>query len=250
MFTSFDGVGIAVEHWPGERGPVVLHHGFAADARQNWVAPGIVDRLTAAGFEVAAPDARGHGRSDKPHEPERYGEATMARDVSALADHLGYDSFLLVGYSMGAIVSLLAAADEPRIRRLVVGGFGGRVARGGISRAAVADALRAEDPSTITDPSGRAFRAFAERSGNDLLALAAQADMAFRDPPELDRITVPTLVVAGEDDALARRPEVLAGAIAGARLTVVPGDHLGAVGRPEFADAVVAFLEEDQGAEA
>ena len=245
MFTSFDGIGIAYDRWPGERGPVVLHHGFAADARQNWVAPGIVDRLTAAGFEVAALDARGHGRSDKPHEPERYGEATMARDVSALADHLGYDSFALVGYSMGAIVSLLVAADEPRVRRLVVGGIGGAVARGGISRRPVADALRAEDPSTITDPSGRAFRAFAERSGNDLLALAAQAEAAFRDTPALDRIAVPTLVVVGEDDVLGRHPEVLVDGIAGARLQTVPGDHLGAVGQPALADAILSFLEED-----
>ena len=245
MFTSFDGIGIAYDRWPGERGPVVLHHGFAADARQNWVVPGVVDRLTAAGYEVAALDARGHGRSDKPHDPDRYGEATMAKDVSALADHLGYDSFLLVGYSMGAIVSLLVAADEPRVRRLVVGGIGGAVARGGISRAPVAAALRAEDPSTITDPSGRAFRAFAERSGNDLLALAAQAERAFEAPPALDRITVPTLLVVGEDDALARHPERLSDGIAGARLTVVPGDHLSAVSQPAFLDAVVGFLEED-----
>jgi pimeloyl-ACP methyl ester carboxylesterase len=245
VFESFDGVRIAFDRWPGERGPVLLHHGFAADARQNWVSPGIVDRLTAAGYDVVALDARGHGRSDKPHEPERYGEAAMARDVSALVDHLGWDSFQLVGYSMGAIVSLVAAAAEPRVRRLVVGGIGGAVAKGGISRRPVADALRAEDPSTITDPSGRAFRAFAERSGNDLLALAAQAEAAFRDRPALDRITAPTLVLVGEDDALARKPEVLADGIADARLTVVPGDHLSAVSRPEFVDALLAFLDED-----
>jgi pimeloyl-ACP methyl ester carboxylesterase len=245
VFESFDGIGIAFDHWPGERGPVVLHHGFAASAHTNWVAPGIVDRLTGAGFDVAALDARGHGRSDKPHDPARYGEATMAKDVSGLVDHLGYDSFLLVGYSMGAIVSLLVAASEPRLRRLVVGGIGGRVARGGIDRTPVADALRAEDPSTITNPDGRAFRAFAERSGNDLLALAAQAEVAFRDPQHLDRITAPTLVIAGEDDPLARRPELLVDGIADARLVRVPGDHLSAVGRPELADVILAFLEED-----
>jgi pimeloyl-ACP methyl ester carboxylesterase len=60
----------------------------------------------------------------------------------------------------------------------------------------------------------------------------------------LERITVPTLVVAGERDDLARRPEILAGAIAGARLTVVPGDHLGAVGEPALAQAITDFLEE------
>ena len=50
--------------------------------------------------------------------------------------------------------------------------------------------------------------------------------------------------MAGERDDLARRPEILAGAIAGARLAVVPGDHLGAVGEPGLAQAITDFLEE------
>jgi alpha-beta hydrolase superfamily lysophospholipase len=70
-FTSFDGTTIAYDHWEGEAGPVLLHHGFAADARINWVAPGIVDRLQQAGFEVVALDARGHGRSERSHDPGR-----------------------------------------------------------------------------------------------------------------------------------------------------------------------------------
>jgi pimeloyl-ACP methyl ester carboxylesterase len=145
---------------------------------------------------------------------------------------------------MGGIVSLFVAVEEPRVDRLVIGGIGGAIARGRIPRAPVAAALRAEDPSNITDPAGRAFRAFAERSGNDLLALAAQAERAFDAIPALDRISVPTLLVVGDRDPLARRPEILAGAITGARLTVVPGDHLGAVGEPAFGEAILAFLEE------
>ena len=38
----------------------------------------------------------------------------MKRDVVALFDHLGLDDVLLVGYSMGAHLSLRLAPDEPR----------------------------------------------------------------------------------------------------------------------------------------
>ena len=130
------------------------------------------------------------------------------------------------------------------MQRLVVGGIGGRVVRGGVSRAGVAAALRAEDPSAISDGGGLAFRRFAERGHNDLAALAAQAEAAHQAPIPVERIEAPTLVVAGEDDVLARHPEALSGAIPGARLVLVPGDHLGAVGRPELADAIVSFVEE------
>jgi hypothetical protein len=49
-------------------------------------------------------------------------------------------------------------------------------------------------------------------------------------------------VLAGDADPLAARPQVLADAIAGARLQLVAGDHLGAVGDPAFTAALVEFL--------
>ena len=249
-FTSFDGTGIAFDRWPGERGPVVLHHGFAADGRQNWVRPGIAAKLVDLGFGLVVVDARGHGRSDKSYDPADYGEPVMARDVSALADHLGLESWMQVGYSMGGIVSLFVAIEDPRVTRLVVGGIGaGVVELGGLDtrvvpRKAVAEALESEGDGAEISPAAARFRAFAESTGADRRALAACARAAFRERVALERITVPTLVVAGERDDLARRPEILAGAIAGARLTVVPGDHLGAVGEPALAQAITDFLEE------
>ncbi|MET0803861.1 MAG: alpha/beta fold hydrolase, partial [Acidimicrobiales bacterium] len=126
-FTSFDGTGIAFDRWPGERGPVVLHHGFEADGRQNWVRPGLAAKLLDLGFGLVVVDARGHGRSDKSYDPADYGEPVMARDVSALADHLGLESWMQVGYSMGGIVSLFVAIEDPRVTRLVVGGIGAGV---------------------------------------------------------------------------------------------------------------------------
>jgi pimeloyl-ACP methyl ester carboxylesterase len=77
-FESFDGTEIAYQVWgaPGQLPPVLLHHGFVADATVNWVLPGVVAALLQSGREVIAPDARGHGRSGKPHDPARYGEAS------------------------------------------------------------------------------------------------------------------------------------------------------------------------------
>jgi pimeloyl-ACP methyl ester carboxylesterase len=248
--TAADGVEIVYDTWgePTERPPVVLHHGFMADGTVNWVMPGVVAALEAAGRHAVVLDARGHGRSGKPHDADRYGEAAMARDVAGLVDALGADRYDLVGYSMGAIVSLIAATQDPRIRRLVVGGVGAAVVElGGVDtrvldNAKLVAALEADDPTTIADPEAAGFRMFADAIGADRRALAAQARRVHAEPIPLDRITAPTLLIAGEADPLAARPEVLAGAIPGARLARVPGDHMSAVADPGFARLMIAFL--------
>lgn len=265
-FRSADGVEIVYDVWPaggptpgastpsgstaGGLPPVVLHHGFIANAHLNWVAPGVVDALAGAGRSVVALDARGHGRSGKPHDPGAYGEDVMARDLSALLDELGAPEVDLVGYSMGAVVALIAASREPRIRRLAVGGVGaGIVELGGVDTRilrpeALAAALLADDPATVTDPQAREFRTFADALGADRRALAAQAASVHAAPIALASITAPTLVLAGDADPLAARPEVLAAAIPGAELRLVPGDHLTAVDDPAFAAHLIAFLGE------
>lgn len=252
-FVTSDGVAIAVHCFPAERPrtglpPVLLQHGFAADSTINWVTFGTVAELNDAGRSVIAVDARGHGASDKPHDPGFYGEARMAQDLAELLDHLGLEQVDLVGYSMGAIVALVLATTDTRLRRLVVGGVGASVAEMGepdslrVDGSALAAALRAERSSDVVDPAARSFRFFAESTGADLLALAAQADRVHHEHIALDRITVPTLVIAGDADPLAQRPEVLAQAILGAQVHLVHGEHLGVVGRQEFKDAIVAFL--------
>lgn len=255
-FSSGDGVEIVYDTWdpaggpPAAGPPVVLHHGFVADAYVNWVAPGVVEALTQAGRRVVALDARGHGRSGKPHDPAAYGEDTMARDLAALFDLVvGADGAVdLVGYSMGAIVALIAAGRDRRVRRLVAGGVGaGVVELGGVDTRvipndALIDALLADDPAVIADPRAAEFRAVADAVGADRRALAAQARAVHAEPIPLDRITAPTLVLAGASDPLADRPEVLAAAIPGAELRRVAGDHMAAVGDPAFAPAIVEFL--------
>jgi len=249
-FKTWDDIEIAYQEW-GEGStqspPVVLHHGFVADAEANWVVPGVVDALVGAGRRVIAPDARGHGSSEKPHDPARYGEQRMARDLGVLLDVVDEPEVDLVGYSMGAIVSLIFASGGERVRRLVVGGVGsGVIECGGVDRRAVSNesiiqALSSDDASHLAPPAA-AFRTLADSVGADRKALLAQAASIYRGEIPLQRISAPTLVLAGDADPLAVRPEVLADAIPDARLRIVSGDHMQAIGDPRFTASIVDFL--------
>jgi pimeloyl-ACP methyl ester carboxylesterase len=249
-FRSFDGTEIFYQQWGAASAspPVVLHHGFVADANLNWVATGIVGALTATGRRVIAPDARGHGQSAKPHDPALYGEHRMARDLRCLLDELELAEVDLVGYSMGAIVALLAAVQESRVRRLVLGGIGaavvelGRLDTRNLPNLLLAEALTVENTAAISHPSLAAFRAFADAIHADRQALAAHAVAANIEAIPLEQIRVPTLVLAGESDPLAQRPQVLQAAIAGAQLRVLPGDHFSVLTQPGFRAALVEFL--------
>lgn len=257
-FTTFDGLDLNYTRWEGDgrSRPVVLQHGIVADTNANWMSVGVVDALNRAGLTVVSLDARGHGRSAKPHDAARYSWHAMAGDLSGLIDDLGFDEVSLVGYSMGAIIALQAATVDARIRRLVVGGVGcGVVDVGGIDYRAFAGdpeaalkelvgALLSEDREQVRGP-GSPFRMLADALGADRWALAAVAMGLLGGGPaeyDLNAIDVPTLVLAGDDDPLAAEPERLAAAIAGAELRVVPGDHLMAVMDPAFATALVEFL--------
>jgi pimeloyl-ACP methyl ester carboxylesterase len=242
-FASFDGLEIAYRVL-GAGPDTLLMHGFAADATGNWVAPGIADALVAAGRRVILYDARGHGASGKPHDAAAYENQAMVRDAAAVLDHLGITAADVVGYSMGAIVATRFVPTEPRVRSLVLGGIGGRLVSGRpLNRAAIAAALSASPGTEIGDLSARAFRRFAERSGNDLDALSAiQRVPRHAVAGPLEEIRVPTLVVAGADDRLAGPPDELAARLPNAIARTVPGNHLSAVAKPEFTAAIVEFL--------
>ena len=244
-FRSFDGTEIVFDDWgadlPGV--PIVLHHGFAANVVANWTAPGVVDRLLPLGRRIVALDARGHGRSGKPHDEAAYANGAMVKDVSALIDHLGVDLVDLVGYSMGAHVSLGVATDETRLRSVVLGGIGGATVTGAaFDRSEMADGLIVEDPNTITSARAKGFRRFAEATKADRFALAAVMRADGVRPTGLDRIAVPCMVLVGTADDLAVNVQDLVDAIPGAKLVAVPGDHLSAVAEPAFSQALVDFL--------
>ncbi len=249
-FTTWDGLEIVYQEWGTDSAlpPVVLHHGFAVDANANWVATGVMDALTGAGRRAIAPDARGHGRSEKPHDPARYGEQRMARDLSWLLDIIEAQQIDLIGYSMGAIVSLIFASTDGRVRRLAIGGVGsGVIECGGVDRRAVSNdsiiqALSVDDPADIESPEAGAFRSLADALGADRMALVAQAQSIFRGDIALENISAPTLILAGEEDPLAVRPEVLANAIPDATLQILSGNHIGALADPRFSQSIVDFL--------
>ena len=93
--------------------PVLLIHGFASNKTVNWVGPGWVRTLTHAGYRVIALDNRGHGESDKPHDPDAYVPERMAGDAHALLRHLDIDHAHVLGYSMGARVSAFLSLEAP-----------------------------------------------------------------------------------------------------------------------------------------
>jgi pimeloyl-ACP methyl ester carboxylesterase len=250
MLTSFDGTRIAYTA-RGSGPAVLLLHGFGADHRLNWAQSGVIDALVESGRTVVAPDARGHGQSDKPHDPDRYSGDSMVRDARAVVDHLGVERVDVVGYSMGAMVAARLVPDEPRTRSLVLGGVGETVVpprAGGRNPEAIAAALLAEDAAAVDNVTGRAFRDFADATGADRSALAALSrSTALRYEVRFDELTVPTLVIAGTGDTLIRAPDALVARLPSARLRMVKGDHLGAPYHREFRQAIVEFLEEVPG---
>jgi pimeloyl-ACP methyl ester carboxylesterase len=241
-FESFDGLRLFYQD-EGDGRTVVLLHGFAADTNVNYVRSGIFDLLLDEGYRVVTLDARGHGLSSKPTESEAYANDAMKRDVVALFDHLGLDDVLLVGYSMGAHLSLRLAPDEPRVKALVLLGIGehGTGETGEGRRDALVAVLEAESPDDVDDASLRQFRVMAGLDREPLLAYVNAPGSIG--PAPAGSIDVPVLLVVGDADENAGDPAPLAERL-GATLVRVPGDHFSANSRPELHRALTEFLAE------
>jgi pimeloyl-ACP methyl ester carboxylesterase len=231
----------------GTGAPVMLIHGFASSLQGNWRAPGIVDAIVKAGRQVIAIDCRGHGRSGKPHDPQAYAGSAMADDAVAVLDHLHIEKADLAGYSMGGFLSTALLVNHPeRWRSVIISGMGDVLLNGSLPAQqfdTLIAAMEAPNAASIKDARGRAFRQFAEASGNDLRALAAmhKTQRTGFDPRRLAGVKIPVLVLIGDEDDPARARR-LADAIPGASFVEVPGDHLGAVATPEFTSAIVEWL--------
>src|SRR5262245_20323595 len=102
-----DGVRLHVEITGPDGAPtVVLVPGLAASVALGWRATGVLDRLAAAGLRTVAYDARGHGMSDAPHQPERYDDDRLAADLAGIVRAFAGSRTVMVGYSMGAATIL------------------------------------------------------------------------------------------------------------------------------------------------
>jgi pimeloyl-ACP methyl ester carboxylesterase len=232
----------------GEGEPVVLVHGFASSKEVNWVNPGWVATLTGAGRRAIAFDNRGHGASTRLYDPALYHTAIMADDIVRLLDHLGLHRADVMGYSMGARNTAFLAVRHPdRIRSAVFGGLGIHLVEGAGLPQSIAEALEAPSLDDVTDPQGRMFRAFADQTKSDRLALAAciRGSRQSLSRSDAARIAAPVLIAVGTKDHIAGSPHELAALIPGSRALDIPGrDHMLSVGDRVYKEAVLQFLAE------
>jgi pimeloyl-ACP methyl ester carboxylesterase len=240
-----DGVRLHYElHGPKTGPPAALVHGFASDYQLNWVGTRWQESLVGAGYHVVGLDCRGHGRSEKPHDPAAYALEAMAADVRRLLDHLDIPVAHYLGYSMGSRIGVQAMLDfSQRLNRVVLGGIGW----GGAFHAA-AEIARALRGGATTDPVATSFYDFARaRPTNDLEALAAciLGPQPDPDPARLAAIANQVLVVVGDQDDIAVDAERLVESIPTARLVTVAGrNHMSTVPAKEFKAAALEFLGE------
>lgn len=229
----------------GSGRPVVLLHGFAATAQVNWIRPGVLDGLVAAGYQVIAPDLRGHGASGAPHRPEDYPLASFLDDLAALLGELRLERPVVAGYSLGSRIALHGAIAGLPLAGVFLGGFGvGNLAVARAMADTIAAGMEADRPTDIDDRRARAFRHFADATRSDRHALAAvQRALPGWEAPQLDLVELPAHVCNGREDELAGPPEILAARLPRAGATAVAGNHMNAMLDPAFTTTLAAFAD-------
>ena len=242
----------------GQGVPVVLLHGFPF-SRRMWAAQG---GPLARACRLITPDLRGCGESEGiPESVEQ-----LAADVHALVEGLKLSSFVLAGFSMGGYVAFryLAAhagrvralmlldtrpeADTPEARQRRYTGIE-RIEREGPSgllddfaKLLVSPRTAESRPEVATEVRRLMEGTKVESLIGGLRAMAERPEST----PLLSSITVPTLVVVGEDDKATpvESSRKMAATIPGAELVIIPGaGHVTNFEQPDaFNQAVVAFL--------
>lgn len=241
---SFDGTPLAV-HRTGSGRPVLLLHGLFSSADMNWIKFGHAQALADAGFAAIMPDLRAHGQSGAPHDPAAYPADVLVRDCVHLVEALGLDDFDLVGFSLGARTAAAAVMAGLAPRRLVLAGMGLESLDNWHRRSAFfIDAIDRFDEVKRGD---RAFLAVSFMKTMKVDTVAARLLLqsgSEMDRADLARITMPTLVLCGEDDRDNGSPADLAAALPDAQLHLIPGTHMSSVTMPETGAGIVEFLSE------
>ncbi len=226
--------------------PLLLVHGFTG-AKEDFA--DVLDGFADRGWHAVAPDLRGHGASDAPEDEEAYSLDAMADDLVALVDALGWDSFALLGHSMGGMVAqVLALRGTGRITTLVLMDTGhgpvdhvphdlAALAVSVVRSGGIEELMALAAQVDLPDPTPAEARVREERPGyvafgdrkmraSSPAMYAAMTTELLGTPDRLDALAgldLPTLVVVGEEDAGFLAPsERLAEAIPGAVLEVVP----------------------------
>jgi pimeloyl-ACP methyl ester carboxylesterase len=229
----------------GEGPPVLLLHGYFADAKSNWFDNGIAQSL-ARKMRVIAIDLRGHGKSGKPIVASSYG-GRMWQDVITVMDHLGLQKAHVQGYSMGgSVVTQLLYHAPDRFLSAVYGGAG------------IPEVSAKEKPS---DPVGqdpeeeKALQVLRETVERDMFAMGAILKNAPWDADEpkridLTKLTMPVMAINGEYDHPVSKTQRMQREIRDFRGVVLKGkSHLTAVGAgfipKTFEEELLAFYSKN-----
>lgn len=242
FFPGFDGAQLAL-HRVGQGRPLVMLHGLFSSAEMNWIKWGHAALLAEAGFECLMPDLRAHGQSAAPHDPAAYPDDVLAKDLAALVACLGLTDFDLCGFSLGARTSVRAVIAGLAPRRLVLGGMGLEGLAGWTGRGAFfIDAIDRYDSVKHGDPAFPAV-SFMKTMKVDRVA-ARMLLQTFTDTPPaaLAAITMPTLIVNGDQDRDNGDPATLAATLPDAVQAVVSGTHMSCVTKPDLGEAIRDFL--------
>lgn len=236
--------------------PVVLLHGFPHD-RTLW-APQLAS--PAPGFRYIAPDLPGFGDSVQLADPSLDAWADW---VATLLDALAIDRAVIAGLSMGGYLAFAFWRRHPgRVLALVLAdtrpGADSDAARG--KRREMQSLVIAEGPGAIADrmitgmvgKTARVERPAAVATIDAVMRRASVGGITDGLQALIDRedstatlatITVPTLVLCGEEDALTPVAEsrAMAAAIAGSRLALIPGaGHVSNIEAPEVFNALLS----------
>jgi pimeloyl-ACP methyl ester carboxylesterase len=181
-------------------------------------------------YRLVLIDSRGHGQSDKPHDPQSYASEKVASDIVAVLDDLGMKSAAYWGYSLGGRYGFaLTRHALNRVSCFVIGG-----APAGTESAYPAEpgkegplitALRTGPDEIIKIWGEGVIPPLRERLlANDAAALIACAQRPREESSDvLGAIAVPTLIYAGSADPIHNAARQSASAIPGAQFVSFPG---------------------------
>jgi pimeloyl-ACP methyl ester carboxylesterase len=225
-----DNKGISIHYRVEGDGPsVVLGHGIT-DSSDVWYERGYVAALKPK-YRLILIDARGHGQSDKPHEPLSYASGLVASDIVAVLDDLGMKTAAYWGYSLGGRYGFaLARHALDRVACFVIGG----------APASTASAYPAEPgkegplltasragPDEVIKVWGEEWMIPALRQrllANDMGALIACQQRPQQESSDvLGKIAVPTLIYAGGADPVHDAARQSASQIPSAQFISLPG---------------------------
>jgi pimeloyl-ACP methyl ester carboxylesterase len=232
----------------GEGPALVLQHGFS-ESVIDWYESGYVEALR-PDYRLILIDARGHGTSDKPHDPAAYALNRRVADVVAVLDTMDIAKALFWGYSMGGWIGFgIAKYAKERVHALVIGGQHPyarsmesfrQMVRRGIAQGSGAFVAGMEEMfgSESTKRKGRLLLA-------DLEAYLALA----QDRPSLEDILptmlMPCCLYAGEIDPIHPEVEACSRYIPQVTFFSLPGlNHCDAYARSELVlPRVIGFLK-------